>query len=160
MVFALALMLTSFSPRAIAQAAPPSPPPQAAPAPACAVRPRFVAVAVDPTPAIDVNTTQQFIVAMRVVADGGYQWRLVDPAPPPGVRAEGSQILSDVAFQNLDRKPDAPPMLGGEATQLFLFTAMTPGPSTLTFGLFRPGGDAPTRSVAYMVRVSPDVAIC
>ncbi|HEX3549151.1 MAG TPA: protease inhibitor I42 family protein [Candidatus Elarobacter sp.] len=159
MTFALALVLSSLSPRTIAQATPP--PPQTAPMPACPPPRRFTAVAIDPVPPIDVNVTQHFIVAMRVVADAGYQWELVDaPDKLTSVRGEGSQLLSDVALQNLDRKPDTPPAVGGAATQLFLFTATAPGSATLNFGLLRPGGTTPTRTVTYTVRVSPNVAVC
>ena len=160
MTMLLALMLLSSGPRSIAQATPVPAPPQVAPQPVCVVR-RFTAIAVDPVAPVDVNTTQQFAIALRVVADAGFTWRLVDPlAANAPVRADGDQTLWDVALQNLDRKPGDPPAVGGAATQLFLFTATNPGQTTLTLGSFGPGADKPDRTTTFTVRVSPNVAVC
>jgi len=154
----LALALLTVGPHVVAQA----PSPSAAPSlPACTVPPRFAAIAVDPMAPVDVNTAQAFGIALRVVADAGYTWRLVDPLPANGaIRAEGDQTVWDVAFQNLDRKPGDPPVVGGAATQMFLFSAQQPGTATVTLGSFGPGADKPDRTMTFTVHVSPNVAVC
>jgi hypothetical protein len=148
---------------AAAQTPPPaaSPPPQPAPfAPCPTPRPAFAAIAIDPAPAVEALTTQQFVVALRAVTDGGYGWSLLSGAAKGSiVRADGSRTLSDVAFQNLDR-PGQPPLTGGAATELWLFTALAPGSATLTFGLMPPGAAAPARTTTYTVRISPNVMVC
>ncbi|GEM_PF-1984067 len=161
MTLTIAALLFSAPLAAIGQT-PPAPPPQAAPAlPACVLRPRFAAIATDPVSALNVNTTQHFVIALRAVEDGGYAWRLLDtPDKNAPVRAEGMQSVGDVVFQNLERKSGDPPIVGGSATEMFLFTAMAPGSQTLTFGLFAPGADAPTRTAAFAVHVAPNVVIC
>ncbi len=154
----LALTFFSAAPRVIAQAPPPA---QTAPQPVCVNPARFSAIAIDPMAPVDVNATQQFAVALRVVADAGFAWKLVDAlAANAPVRAEGDQTLWDVALQNVDRKSGDPPAVGGAATQLFLFTAAAPGQTTLTFGSFGPGAVAPDHTMAFTIRVSPNVAIC
>ncbi len=98
---------------------------------------------------------------MRVVADAGYTWRLVDPlAATAPVRADGDQTVWDVAFDNLDRKPGDPPKVGGSATQMFLFSALSPGQAVLTFGQFGPGADKPDKTMTFNVRISPNVTVC
>jgi predicted secreted protein len=145
----------------------PSPPPAAAPAPQPATfapcaspRPQFAALAVDPAAPLDVLTSQQFVVALRVASDSGFRWELLSGAGRGTiVRAEGTRTLVDIAFQNLDR-PGQPPLTGGNATQLWLFTAVAPGTATLSLGLMAPGATAPERTMNYTVRISPNVAIC
>ena len=153
----------------------PAPPPPAAPAPVpdaspaaqpapfapCpSPRPAFATVATDPAPPVEVLTTQQFIIALRTVADGGDSWTLLSGTQKGSiVRSEGARTLNDTAFQNLDR-PGQPPQTGGNATELWLFTAVAPGTATLTFGLTQPGANAPTRTTTYTVRISPNVMVC
>jgi hypothetical protein len=162
MMHALAALIALTSPATTGQAPAPSPPPQVAPLPACPTpRPRFAAIALDPQVAINVNTTQQFVIALRVVEDGGFGWRPVSPLEKTApVRAEGVQSVWDTAFANLDRKPGDPPIAGGPATAMFLFSAAAPGTATLTFGLFAPGAETPSRTVGFAVHVAPNVTIC
>jgi hypothetical protein len=161
MTLMLAALLLS-APLAATGQTPPAPPAQAAPQlPACVVPPRFAAIATDPVSALTVNTTKHFVIALRAVEDGGFAWRLLDtPDKNAPVRAEGMQSVGDVVFANLERKAGDPPIVGGSATEMFLFTAMAPGSQALTFGLFAPGADAPTRTVAFAVHVAPNVVIC
>ena len=74
------------------------------------------------------------------------------------LRSDGTRTLSDAAFGNLDR-PGQPPQTGGNATELWLFTALAPGTVTLTFALGAPGA-APSRTTTYTVRISPNVIVC
>jgi hypothetical protein len=155
----------------IAQATAPSPHPAPTASPLQAVAPTlpcptpraFAAIAIDPVAPISVNTTQQFVVALRAVEDAGYAWRLLDapkPNPNPVVRFEGMQSIGDASFQNLGAAPGAPPIVGGAATELFLFLAGAPGSAVLTFGEFAPGTAAASKSVSFTVQVSPLVVIC
>jgi hypothetical protein len=108
-----------------------------------------------------VSATQQFIVALRVVEDAGSSWRLAGITEKPApVRSEGMQSVWDVGFQNLERKAGDAPIVGGSATEMFLFTATGLGTATMTFGLFGPGADSPSRTVTFTARVSPNVMIC
>jgi hypothetical protein len=163
MTLALSVLLASASLGAIAQAPPASPAPRIAPSlPACPTPPpRFAAIALDPKRPIEVSSARQFAVALRAVEDGGYTWRLVSPLDKTAaVRADGMQSIWDSAFANLERKPGGFPMVGGAATELFLFTAAAPGTATLTFGLFGPGARSATRTTTFTVRVSPSVMVC
>jgi len=141
---------------------PASLPPQVAPLPVCpSPRPRFAAIVIDPTADIHVSATQQFIVALRVVEDAGSSWRLAGITEKPApVRSEGMQSVWDVGFQNLERKAGDAPIVGGSATEMFLFTTTGLGTATMTFGLFGPGADSPSRTVTFTARVSPNVMIC
>jgi hypothetical protein len=141
---------------------PASPPPQVAPLPVCpSPRPRFATIAIDPAADIHVSATQQFIVALRVVEDAGSSWRLAGITEKPApVRSEGMQSVWDVGFQNLERKAGDAPIVGGSATEMFLFTTTGLGTATMTFGLFGPGADSPSRTVTFTARVSPNVMIC
>lgn len=161
-MLALAALLVAAPPAVMAQTPPAAPAPQVAPLPACpSPRPRFAAVAYDPSAEFSVNTTQQFVVALRVVEDAGASWRLAGIVEKPSpVRAEGMQSMWDVGFKNLERKAGDPPSVGGAATEMFLFTATGLGTATMAFGLFGPGSDSPSRTVTFTVRVSPNVAIC
>ena len=161
-MLAVAALLLATPLGAMGQTPAASPAPQAAPLPACpSPRPRFAAIAIDPATDVHVSATQQFIVALRAVEDAGASWRLAGiierPAP---VRVEGMQSMWDVGFKNLERKPGDPPVVGGSASELFLFSATGLGTATMTFGLFGPGADSPTRTVTFTARVSPNVAIC
>ncbi|MEA2719054.1 MAG: hypothetical protein QOJ39_918 [Candidatus Eremiobacteraeota bacterium] len=163
------LLLTVVAVSAQSPAAPPAaaPAPTASPAarpapfaPCPSPRPPFATIATDPAPPVEVLTTQQFVIALRAVADGGDTWSLLSGAGKGSmVRSDGARTLNDVAFQNLDR-PGQPPQTGGNATELWLFTAVAPGTATLTFGLMTPGATAPTRTTTYTVRVSPNVMVC
>lgn len=139
----------------------PTPAPQPAPFAACpSPRPAFAALAIDAAPPIEVLTTQQFVVALRTASDGGYGWRLLNaPAKASIVRADGTRTMNDIAFGNLDR-PGQPPQVGGNATELWLFTALAPGTAALNFGLMAPGSDTPTRTTTYTVRIAPNVMVC
>lgn len=134
---------------------------QLAPLPTCpSPRPPFAAIAVDPAPPVEVLTTQQFVIALRTVADGGDSWSLLSGTGKGSiVRSDGTRTLNDTSFQNLDR-PGQPPQTGGNATELWLFTAVAPGTATLAFGLMQPGATAPTRTTTYTVRISPNVMVC
>ena len=160
-MLAVATLLLAIPLGAAGQTAPASPP-QVAPMPACPTpRPRFAAIVIDPSADIHVGANQQFIVALRVVEDAGMSWRLAGIVEKPApVKAEGMQSIWDVAMQNLDRKPGDPPLVGGSATEMFLFTASGLGTATMTFGLFGPGADSPTRTVTFTARVSPTVSVC
>lgn len=144
-----------------------SPTPVASPAPVRATfapcptpRPQFAAIAVDAAPPVEVLTTQQFVIALRTVADDGTSWSLLSGAAKgSGVRSDGARTLNDTAFQNLNA-PGQPPQTSGNATELWLFTALAPGTTTLVFGLMLQGTTAPTRTTTYTVRVSPNVTIC
>jgi len=164
-LLALTVLGTSGQTPAPAPAAPPSPATSPAPQPATfapcpSPRPPFATIAVDPAPPVEVLTTQQFVIALRTVADGGDSWSLLSGAGKGSiVRSDGNRTLNDAAFQSLD-KPGQPPQTGGNATELWLFTAVAPGTATLTFGLMTPGATAPTRTTTYTVRISPNVTVC
>lgn len=162
MMLALAAFMFSMPLAAVGQTPAASPPPQVAPLPVCpSPRPRFAAIVIDPSADIHVGATQQFIVALRAVEDSGMSWRLAGIVEKPApVRAEGMQSVRDVVFQNLERKPGDAPLVGGSATEMFLFSATGLGTATMTFGLFGPGADSPARTVTFTARVSPNVQIC
>jgi len=162
MMLALAVLTLATSLGAPGQTPAASPPPQVAPLPACpSPRPRFTAIVIDPAADFHVSSTQQFIIALRAVQDAGSSWRLVGIVEKPSpVRSEGMQSIQDVALQNLDRKAGDPPAVGGSATEMFLFTATGLGTATITFGLFGPGADSPSRTATFTARVSPNVMIC
>jgi hypothetical protein len=124
-------------------------------------RPRFATIAVDPATTVTAATIQEFGIALRATEDGGYQWRLQNvPATAALVRYDGETSLWDVAFTNLDRAPGSPPMVGGQATEVFMFTAMASGTTKLTFQLFGPGKTVATQTVTYTVQVVPNVMVC
>lgn len=154
-----ALATSGQSPSAPAPAATPAAQP-ASFAPCPSPRPQFATIAIDPAPPVEVLTTQQFVIALRAVTDGGYSWSLLSGTGKGSiVRSDGSRTLNDVAFKNLDT-PGQPPQTGGNATELWLFTAAAPGTATLTFGLTAPGASAPARTTTYTVRISPNVMVC
>jgi hypothetical protein len=161
MTLALVALVLSMPLGAMGQT-PAAPPPQVAPLPVCpSPPPRFAAIVLDPSADIHVGATQQFIVALRAVEDAGSSWRLAGIVEKPSpVRLEGMQSMRDVAFQNLERKPGDAPIVGGSATEMFLFTTTGLGTATMTFGLFGPGADSPSRTVTFTARVSPSVRIC
>ena len=133
-----------------------------APMPPCpSPRPRFATIAVDPARTVTAATIQEFAIALRATEDGGYQWRLqMIPAIAPAVRYDGEAGVWDAAFTNLDRAPGSSPIVGGQATEVFMFTAMAPGSATLTFRLFGPGQSVPTKTTTYTVQVIPNVMTC
>jgi len=124
-------------------------------------RPRFATIAVDPAATLTVGTTQEFGIALRATEDGGYRWRLQTvPATTAPVRYDGESSLWDVAFTNLNRARGLPLMVGGQATEVFMFTAMVPGKTKLMFQLFGPGKSVATQTVTYTVQVFPSVMVC
>jgi hypothetical protein len=124
-------------------------------------RPRFATIAIDPAKTLTAATIQEFAIALRATEDGGYRWRLQTvPAIAATVRYDGEAGVWDTSFTNLDRAPGSPPMLGGQATEMFMFTAMAPGTAKLTFQLFGPGQTAPTRTTTYTVQVVPNIMVC
>jgi hypothetical protein len=133
-----------------------------APMPPCpSPRPRFATIAIDPAKTVTAATIQEFGIALRATEDGGYQWRLQTvPAIAPAVRYDGEAGVWDIAFDNLNRAPGSPPMVGGQATELFMFTAMVPGTVKLTFQLFGPGQTVPTQTMTYTVQVVANVMVC
>jgi hypothetical protein len=133
-----------------------------APMPACpSPRPAFATIAIDPAAVVLIPSTRQFAIALRATEDGGYHWQLQNPAASATtVRADGEASAWDTAFTNAARASGAPPMVGGEATEFFLFTARAAGEVKLTFGLLAPGRPTPTRTTTYTVRVVPYVMTC
>jgi hypothetical protein len=133
-----------------------------APMPACpSPRPTFATIAIDPAAVVLIPSTQQFAIALRATEDGGYHWRLQNAAASAATaRSDGEASVWDIAFTNLGRTAGSPPMMGGEATELFLFTARAAGEVKLTFALFGPGKSTPTRTTTYTVRVVPNVMTC
>jgi len=133
-----------------------------APMPSCpAPPPAFSTIAVDPATVVEIPSAQQFAIALRATEDGGYHWRLQTAAPNATVaRAEGSASVWDTAFTNVGRPAGTPPMVGGQATEFFLFSARVPGTAKLTFGLFGPGQTTATRTTTYTVRVTPSAMTC
>lgn len=133
-----------------------------APLPPCpSPRPRFATIAIDPAKTVTAATIQEFGIALRATEDGGYQWRLQNAAAGAAtVRYDGEAGVWDAAFTNLNRAPGSPPMVGGQATEIFMFTGMAPGTVKLTFQLFGPGQTVPTQTMTYTVQVVPNVMVC
>lgn len=135
--------------------------PARAPYPACpSAVTGLVTFAVDPSQTIAVKTAQQFIVALRGAADGGYAWRNRPPAAMSVVRFERSFNVADVEFANASRAPGAPPTVGGANTQYFLYSVVGAGSATLTFDFFAPGGKTPEQTKAFAVATTPNVPNC
>jgi hypothetical protein len=126
----------------------------------------LVTFAIDPSQPIAVKTSQSFLVALRVVADAGYSWRLRPPTQSAVVRYERVFMISDVSYTNADRPPRAPggppqfPMVGGESTQYFSFTVVAPGTATLIFDLYGPGKATAASTKTFAVSGSPNVPSC
>ncbi len=130
-------------------------------APCPSPRPRFATIAVNPATTVTAATIQEFGIALRATEDGGYRWRLQTvPATGAPARYDGEASLWDSAFTNLNRAPGAPPMVGGQATEVFMFTAMAPGSAKLTFQLFGPGKSVAAQTTTYTVEVVPNVMVC
>jgi len=132
------------------------------PMPACpSPRPVFATIAIDPAAVVLIPSTRQFAIALRATEDGGYHWRLQNPAESAAtVQADGEASAWDTAFTNLARPAGSPPMMGGQATEFFLFTARAAGEVKLTFALLAPGRSTPTKTTVYTVRVVPYVMTC
>jgi hypothetical protein len=126
----------------------------------------LVTFAIDPSQPIGVKTLQSFLVALRVVADAGYSWRLRPATQSAVVRYERVFMVSDVSYTNADRPPRAPggppqvPMVGGESTQYFLFAVTAPGTATLIFDLYGPGKATAASTKTFTVSASPNVPSC
>jgi hypothetical protein len=133
-----------------------------APMPACpSPKPLFATIAIDPAAVVLIPSTRQFAIALRATEDGGYHWQLQNAAASAAtVSANGEASAWDTAFTNAGRPAGSPPMVGGEATEFFLFTARAAGEVKLIFGLFGPGKSTPTRTTTYTVRVVPYVMVC
>jgi hypothetical protein len=109
-------------------AKPSGPPAQivvAAARPPCVV---VAAIAVDPAQPIAAAQHQTFLIALRATMDGGYSWT---PRPQPSsnaiVRLERDLDIPGVAYNNLDRTGRRAVMVGGEATQFFVFDVVGAG---------------------------------
>jgi hypothetical protein len=126
----------------------------------------LVTFAIDPSQPIAVKTSQSFLVALRVVADAGYSWRIRAAAPSAVVRYDRAFVISDVSYLNADRPPRAPggppqiPMVGGESTQYFLYSVTAPGAATLVFDLYPPGKGTPESTKTFTVSASANVLVC
>jgi predicted secreted protein len=135
-------------------------------APCPTPRPQFFTVLTEGTSKpVDVPASKQFVVALKSNPSTGYRWALT--APPSGgfVRSDGSQFVSDNAYNtpppSRPGQVPAPLMVGVGGTELWLFSALQPGTSTLSFALYPPGRDTrPNRTVWFSVRVVPDTMVC
>jgi hypothetical protein len=129
---------------------------------------QLAAIAVNPSTPIAVTQLQPFIIALPVVQGTGYYWNLrnpqstVQPPPPQVARWLGLQSIPAAAYPNPAATAGTPPIVGGGATDLFLFTADNGGRTQLIFDLLPPGagGNTPASTETFTVNVGPRQIVC
>jgi hypothetical protein len=132
----------------------------AAARPPCVV---VAAIAIDPAQPIAAAQHQTFLIALRATMDGGYSWT---PRPRPSsnaiVRLERDIDISDVAYNNLDRTGRRAVMVGGEATQFFVFDVVGAGQAKIVFDLRGPGAihGPPTQTKTFTLNAQNKTAVC
>ena len=127
---------------------------------------QLAAISFNPSNPIVVTQLQPFIIALPIVEGTGYYWNLrnpqseVQPPPPKVARWLGMQSIPNAGYANPADKPGTPRVVGGGATDLFLFTTDNPGSTQLIFDLLPPGGLTPTATKTFTVEEAPRQMVC
>ena len=159
-IAAVAAASALFGGDAGAQTPAPSSVPRVAPMTDPCLRP-LGPVLTDATPSASASVGLPFFVALRGTPSAGYRWTLAPLGTASGfVTLTGTQSVSDVSFR-AQQSAGGPPMVGGDATQLWMFTPRAPGTAVLTFTYRGPGAPQPNTvppARVFTIRIGTGVA--